>query len=284
VSHQILLYYYYGHLDDAEAFATTEKAFLQELGLTGRIIIGDEGMNGTLEGETEKTEAYVAHLLEDPRFATMHIKRSPGNGHAFPRLSVKYRKEIVSSYLGEDDFNPADFTAPYVTAEELHAILTSGEEVHIVDMRNSYEHEVGHFEGSVLPPFTHFRDLKQAVNTLEDLKHKPVITVCTGGVRCEKAAGYLLKRGFTNVRQLYGGIVTYMEQYPNQHFLGKLYVFDSRVVMGFNTDSTEHQVIGRCRHCGEPCERFVNDDASETREHFICCENCSASRPGYVAA
>jgi len=110
------------------------------------------------------------------------------------------------------------------------------------------------------------------------------VTVCTGGVRCEKASGYLLKKQFREVYQLYGGIVTYMEKYPNQDFLGKLYVFDGRVTMGFETDSPNHVVMGRCKHCGKPSDHFVNDDGDPARPHFICCEECAAAHPLYAAA
>lgn len=284
MTHQILLYYYYGHLDDARELVEAHRARCRDLGLTGRVIIGDEGMNGTLEGTIANTEEFVNALRADERFARIHMKRSPGTGNAFPKLSVKYRKEIVSSYLGEADFNPSEFTAPYITAEELHDLIHSDQEFYIVDMRNDYEHAVGHFDRAILPPMKNFRDLTSILPSLEHLKDKMVVTVCTGGVRCEKASGFLLRNNFREVYQLFGGIVTYMEMYPNEDFLGKLYVFDGRVTMGFNTDAPEHTVIGRCKHCGAVSERFVNDDGDPARPHFICCEACAMSRPSYVAA
>jgi UPF0176 protein len=284
MTHQILLFYYYGHLPDAQTLVEQQRALCQRLGLTGRVLIGDEGINGTLEGETEQTEAYVQELLSDPRFATVHMKRSSGTGRAFPKLQVKYRAEIVSAHLGADDFNPADHTAPYITAEELHEWIHNRDDFVIVDMRNTYEHASGHFSGSVLPKMDAFRDLPKAVMELGHLKDKKVVTVCTGGVRCEKASGYLLQKEFKEVYQLHGGIVTYMEKYPNQDFLGKLYVFDNRVTMGFATDAPEHAVIGRCRHCDTPCELYVNDDDKPGRPHFICCEACRAQHPEYAPA
>jgi len=262
--------------------ATKVKA--AELGLTGRILIGEEGMNGTAEGKTPEIEAFMEWMREDERFAQIDFKRSEGTGNAFPKLVVKLRKEIVSSYLGEEDFNPVDGTAPYISAEALHDLIHSDEDYVIVDMRNDYEHSVGHFEGSVLPTMKHFRDLPKLLPELEPLKDKIVVTVCTGGIRCEKAAGFLVRNGFEDVQQLDGGIVTYMERYPNQDFKGKLYVFDGRVAMGFETDTPSHEVIGRCKHCGVACEKFVNDDGSAERNHFICCDECIMSYPGYVRA
>jgi UPF0176 protein len=284
MEYQILLYYYYGNLDDAAELTQRQRALCERLNLTGRLIIAPEGLNGTLEGTVEDTEQYVQELRADPRFTQIHMKRSPGTGAAFPKLSVKLRSEIVSAHLGDEDFNPAGFTAPYLTPEELHAWIHSDKEFYIIDMRNAYEHEVGHFAGSLLPPMRNFRDLPAELPKLAHLKDKVVVTVCTGGVRCEKASGYLLRHGFKEVYQLYGGIVSYMEQYPNQDFLGKLYVFDNRVTMGFNIESPEHVVIGRCKFCNEACERFVNDDGAPGRPHFICCEQCSATRPTLAAA
>lgn len=284
MTHQVLLYYYYGHLPDAAELVVQQRELCQRLGLTGRLLIAEEGMNGTLEGTVEATEEYVAALEADSRFANVHMKRSVGTGSAFPKLVVKLRPEIVSAHLGEQDINPAQFTAPYISAEELHTWITGGKEIYIVDMRNSYEHAVGHFEGATLPAMNNFRDLPNTLPEMKHLKGKTVVTVCTGGVRCEKASGFLLQHGFGEVYQLYGGIVTYMEKYPNQHFKGKLYVFDGRVTMGFHTDSPEHEVIGRCKFCGVASERFVNQDGVPGRPHFICCEVCSTGKPDLVPA
>lgn len=284
MNYQVLLYYYYGVLPDAAELVASQKNLCKELGLTGRLIIAEEGLNGTLEGTVENTEKYVAQLMSDPRFANIHMKRSVGTGNAFPKLSVKLRNEIVSAHLGEEDFNPATFTAPYIQPGELKSWIDSGKDFVIIDMRNTYEHDAGHFVGSVLPECKNFRDLPSAVDKLMSLKDRTVVTVCTGGVRCEKAAGYLLKRGFSEVYQLFGGIVSYMEMYPNEDFQGKLYVFDRRVVMGFNTEDSKHTIVGRCKYCNQPCERFVNDDATEGRPHFICCSDCSVSRPQLIPA
>ncbi len=251
-----------------------QRELCQRLNLKGRIIVANEGINGTVEGSVEDTEAYVHALKSDPRFADTHIKRSQGNGQAFPKLSIKARPEIVSLHLGEEDINPRQTTGKYLQPEELHEWFVNQKEFYIVDMRNDYEQRVGHFAGSVLPRLGNFRDLPQLLADLEHLKDKTVVTVCTGGVRCEKASGFLVKHGFNNVYQLSGGIVSYMEKYPNQHFLGKLYVFDQRIIMGFNTDSPEHVVIGRCAKCDKPSEHYINCGNNKCHLHFICCQNC----------
>jgi UPF0176 protein len=276
MAHQVLLYYWYGVVRDPEKLMHDQRQLCERLNLKGRIIVAAEGINATVEGLVKDTAAYVVAMQKDKRFKKKAIdfKYSTGTGEAFPKLSVKLRTEIVSSHFGDEDFNPAEFTAPYFTAEELHTWIEEKKEFYIIDMRNSYEHAVGHFAGSILPTLRNFRDLKDYLPKLGHLKDKTVVTVCTGGVRCEKASGFLLKHGFTDVYQLYGGIVTYMEKYPNQNFLGKLYVFDNRVVMGFNTESPEHVVVGTCEKCGQPSENYVNDDGGTYRHHFICCSDC----------
>ena len=274
MNHQILLYYLYTPIEDAVAFRDAQRALCVELGLTGRIIVAPEGINGTVEGTVEATEQYVKVMNGTPRFVSMSFKRSTGSGSSFPRLSIKARSELVSAHLGADDVNPAELTATHLSAEELHQWFVGGKEFYIVDMRNDYEHAVGHFEGSLLPTLANFRDLPEVMPELEHLKGKTVVTVCTGGVRCEKASGYLLTKGFADVYQLDGGIVTYMEKYPNEHFLGKLYVFDSRITMGFNTDSEEHVVIGKCLLCSKTCDDYVNCANLGCHKHFICCEDC----------
>ena len=121
---------------------------------------------------------------------------------------------------------------------------------------------------------------------IKHLKNKTVLTVCTGGVRCEKASGFLITQGFTDVYQLDGGIVSYMEKYPNQNFLGVLYVFDGRVTLGFNTKSKKHQMVGKCKFCLKPAEKYFDckDIHCVGKRHFISCDNCIKLSSGYCLA
>jgi UPF0176 protein len=274
--HQILLFYKYISIEAPEQLATQQRVLCEQLGLTGRLIIAHEGINGTFEGTYENTEKYVAAMQQDPRFSDIHFKRSPGTGNAFPKLSIKVRDEIVSAHLNGEDFSPQEITGKYITAEELHDLIHSDQEFYIIDMRNDYEHKVGHFAHSILPPLTNFRDLPAILPTLEHLRNKKIVTVCTGGVRCEKASGFLVKHGFTDVSQLYGGIVTYMEKYPNEDFKGLLYVFDGRITMGFNVEAPEHEVIGKCEKCGEASEQYIDCAYihCQGHRHILCCTNC----------
>lgn len=273
---QILLYYQYVAISDPKAEKERQQELCKTLNLKGRIIIAKEGINGTVEGPLESCSRYMGEMLARPEFSNMNFKKSEGTGIAFPKLSVKVRNEIVSGSLGKEDINPAQFTAPYITAEKLHEWIHSDKEFYIIDMRNDYEHKVGFFKDSVLPPLKNFRDLPNILPQLAHLKDKTVVTVCTGGVRCEKASGFLLQHGFKEVYQLQNGIVTYMEKYPNEDFLGKLYVFDGRITMGFNTDSPSHVVVGKCERCNKPSDHYVDCGYiyCKGNRHFICCKDC----------
>jgi len=274
---QILLYYKYVHIENPEEVMTWQRQMCQELGMTGRIIIAPEGINATAEGTTENTETYIRRVQEDNRFSGINFKRSFGTGNAFPKLSVKVRSEIVGLKLGDKDINPNEVTGKHLSAEELHKWFESDQEFYIVDMRNDYEHASGHFVNSIFPKLTNFRDLPDVLPDLIHLKDKKVLTVCTGGVRCEKASGFLVANGFSDVYQLKDGIVSYMERYPNQHFLGKLYVFDNRILMGFNTDSSEHIIVGRCVKCSKSEETYTNCAYSPCHLQLICCDDCLAA-------
>jgi UPF0176 protein len=278
--YEIILFYKYVHLENPKKFVQEQKQLQERLNLKGRTLIAPEGINATIEGKKEDIAEYLNFLLSDPRFSGTHIKRSAGSGDAFPKTMVKLRSEIVTLGLGECDIDPNKLTGKHLRPEELHEWLRSGKEFYIIDMRNAYEHAFGYFENSILPAMDNFRDLPKFVDSLSHLKDKTVLTVCTGGVRCEKASGYLLSQGFTDVYQLDGGIVSYMEKYPNEDFIGKLYVFDNRIAMGFFTDDPKHQVVGRCVICNEPSERLTNCYNDDCHRQLIAHEECEVQQGG----
>ncbi len=292
-NYKILLYYKYVHINDPKRLMEDQRALCVRLGMKGRIIVAEEGINGTIEGTDSACKEYMEIMKADPRFADIHWKISSGtsDGTAFPRLSIKVRKEIVSLHLTDpegkstsngasdsEDIDPNKLTGVHLKPEELRAWYESGKEFHIVDMRNDYELRVGKFEGTIFPELNNFRDLKKNLDKIADLKDKPVLTVCTGGVRCEKASGLLVREGFKNVYQLDGGIVSYMEKYPGKDFKGSLYVFDKRITMHFE-DPNKHEIIGRCKKCDAPSEHYVNCANLMCHDHFICCENCVEKTP-----
>ncbi|HEV7702050.1 MAG TPA: rhodanese-related sulfurtransferase [Candidatus Paceibacterota bacterium] len=272
--YQIILFYKYMHLSDPEAVKFWQMELCSRLGLAGRCIIANEGINATFEGAKANIRKYIKELEKNSKFKDIHFKLSDGTGDAFPKLSIKVRNEIVSLNLGTCDIDPNEITGIHLKPEELHKWIKDKKEFYIVDMRNAYEHKVGHFENSILPPIENFRDLPKVVEQIAHLKNKTVLTVCTGGVRCEKASGFLITQGFEHVYQLDGGIVSYMEKYPNEDFQGKLYVFDGRVSMGFYTDDAKHKIVGICDACKESSENYVNCANPVCHRHFIACESC----------
>lgn len=258
-----------------------QKNICNKLGLKGRILISGEGINGTLEGTNENVEKYCEYIETVPELSDMVFKRSPGNGHAFPKLSVKAREEVVTSGFGTLGDTENRITGKYLKPEELKAWINSGREFYIVDMRNDYEQKSGYFEGSILSNIPNFRDLPEFLPKISHLKGKKILTVCTGGVRCEKASGYLMENGFNNVYQLEGGIHSYMEKYPNEDFKGKLYVFDGRILVGFNTEDSKHVTVATCEKCGEKSENYINCAYNGCHRHFIVCADCNARNKGF---
>jgi UPF0176 protein len=273
----IILFYKYVAIENPEELRKTQLDLCARLGLKGRIIVAKEGINVTLEGTNENIEAYLKEFLADGRFTNTHIKKSIGTGEAFPKLSVKVRKEIVTLGL-EEDIDPNQITGKHLKPEELKKWYDEGREFYVIDMRNDYEFKVGRFKDSVLMPVQNFRDIPKALSYIENLRDKTVVPVCTGGVRCEKASGLLVREGFKDVYQLDGGIVSYMEKFPASEFEGTLYVFDKRITMDFDTLNNlgrKHKVVGKCEKCDSFSERYVNCKNKQCNKHFICCENCS---------
>ena len=285
MKYQVLLYYKYVTIDDPRKFAVRHKELCEKLGLKGRIIVASEGINGTMEGLKEATEEYIRIMNLESGIMDIHFKKSIGNGNVFPKLSIKVRDDIVSSSIKDSRLDPNKTAGKYITPEELHDWIHSEKRFYIVDMRNDYEQAVGYFASSMLAPFKNFRDLPKVLPLLKNLKGETIVTVCTGGVRCEKASGFLVENGFKDVYQLYGGIVSYMEKYPNEDFLGKLYVFDGRVTIGFNLDSSDHKVVGKCKFCKSPAEEYYDCKYlhCKGKRHFISCETCIKEYNGYCS-
>ena len=269
---EVLLFYKYVDISNPEKIKDIQTKLCGKLNLKGRIIVAKEGINGTLEGSKENCGKYIQLMNKDSLFKDISFKKSVGTGNSFPKLSIKVRPEIVR--LGIPDLNPNKITGKYISAEKLHSWFEQKKEFYIVDMRNDYEYISGYFEGSIFSGVHNFYDIPKTLKKFDYLKGKTVVTVCTGGVRCEKASGLLLLNGFADVYQLKDGIQTYIEKYPNRYFKGKLYVFDKRLTIGFNTNDESHEVVGRCLHCLKPADSYVNCAEDFCHFHYICCEDC----------
>ncbi|MEM9478984.1 MAG: rhodanese-related sulfurtransferase [Verrucomicrobiota bacterium] len=276
---QILLYYKYVPIDDPEAFHQCHRALCERLGLRGRILIGDEGINGTVSGTKAATGEYMKEVHADERFSDLVFKVDPHDGHAFPKLSIKVRKEIVSLHLGGEDFSPEKTTGKRLSPEEWKAAMEE-EGVLILDGRNDYESDLGRFKGAICPPLRNFREFPDWIRqNLADQKDKKILTYCTGGIRCEKLSGFLLREGFTDVSQLEGGIVTYGRDpaTKGEGFEGKCFVFDERIVADVNRTETAI-TISKCRACNEASECYVNCLNKACNMKIFLCERCEAEK------
>lgn len=277
---QVLLYYKYVRISNPEEVREEQRALCQSLNLRGRIIVAEEGINGTVEGTTIDTEKYIEEMEKSIYFKGITYKKSTGTGNAFPKLSVKFRPEVVTTKI--QGLDPNKTTGKYLSADELHTWFVEKKEFYIVDMRNDYEYASGYFENFIPSGLDNFFNLDKVLPKLTHLKDKTVVTVCTGGIRCEKASGFLVSNGFNDVYQLKDGIQTYMERYPNQHFKGKLYVFDKRLTLGFNTNDPEHEIVGKCKLCNKAADTYVNCEYNLCHQHYISCKDCLDQETGYA--
>ena len=275
-SHTVILFYKFIEIDEPEVFKNQQLELCESLGLTGRLLIASEGINGTFEGLDDRVQQYMQTMKADDRFSDIKFKTSAGNGNAFPKLKIKVRDGIVTLKPNRN-VCPAVETATELTAEELQAWYEADEDFVVLDLRNEYEIASGYFEKTIDPGLRNFRDLddKKIDELANDprIKGKKVLTVCTGGIRCEKATCLMNDERFPDLYQLKDGIHDYMEKFPNQYFRGTLFVFDNRNVVDLGADE-QNSVISTCQFCDEPTKHYVNDDSKQQSEKILCCENC----------
>lgn len=270
-AYRVLLYYKYVPIEDPVTFAQEHLAACKEIGLKGRILVSDEGINGTCSGTVEQTEAYMNMMKADERFADMVYKIDEAEGHAFKKMHVRPKKEIVHLGLA-DDINPNEITGQYLSPKEFFEQMQAEDTV-VIDARNDYEFDLGHFRGAIRPEIRNFRDLPDwMIENKEMFEGKKVLTYCTGGIRCEKFSGWLVREGFEGVGQLHGGIATYAKdpEVRGQLWDGQMYVFDERIAVPVN--QVEHVVVGKDHFTGEPCERYVNCANPDCNDKILCSE------------
>ncbi|WP_408006205.1 rhodanese-related sulfurtransferase [Pseudalkalibacillus sp. A8] len=271
--YRVLLYYKYTPLENAEQFKDEHLQFCKDLGLKGRILIADEGINGTVSGTVEQTDAYMESLLNDHRFDGIEFKIDEVDGHAFKKMHVRYRPELVNSGVLKE-INPNVTTGKHLTPEEFYEAMHR-DDVVIIDARNDYEYDIGHFRGAIRPDITTFRELPKWIKqNRENFEGKKILTYCTGGIRCEKFSGFLKNEGFEDVNQLHGGIINYSknEKTQGQLYDGKCYVFDERIAVPINR--VEDKVVGKCYYCGKTEDRYVNCANPECNRQHVACHKC----------
>lgn len=206
--YRVLLYYMYTTIENPEEFAAEHLEFCNSLELKGRILVAKEGINGTCSGTVEQTEKYMEAMNNDPRFDGIVFKIDEADGHAFKKMHVRPRPELVTLRL-EDDINPHEITGKYLEPKDFYEAMKQEDTV-IIDARNDYEFDLGHFKGAIKPDIESFRELPDWIReNKEVLEGKKILTYCTGGIRCEKFSGWLVREGYEDVSQLHGGIVTY---------------------------------------------------------------------------
>ncbi|MFZ5954714.1 MAG: rhodanese-related sulfurtransferase [Candidatus Dependentiae bacterium] len=269
--YKILLFYKYIDLDKPHYFADWQRELCTRLNLKGRIILAEEGINGTVGGHPEQIEEYKRIMLAHELFCDVDFKEAMSQGDPFPRLRIVVKNEIV--HLGLD---PKVITAAnagkYLTPEEAHALVDQKpEDLIIIDCRNKAETDVGTFVGSIRPNTNYFREFPEYVdNNLDLLKDKQVLMYCTGGVRCERASAYIKSKNIAKeVYHIKGGIDRYVEKFPDGHFRGKNYVFDGRITVRVNND-----ILGSCYLCNKPYDEYENCMNASCNKHFIACPDC----------
>lgn len=282
--YRILLYYQFVSIDNPEEFAKEHLDYCIDLGLKGRILVASEGINGTVSGAVEQTQKYMDYLHKDPRFADMPFKIDEADHHAFKKMFVRLKSELVT-FRVEDAPAPFEKTGKYLEPKEFYKALQD-EDVIVIDGRNDYEYDIGHFRGAIRPNVKSFREFPKWIReNLDQYKDKKIITYCTGGVRCEKLTGWMLDEGFHDVAQLHGGIVTYGKDPEVQGRLwdGKCYVFDERISVPINR-TEEDKVIGKCHYCGEPEDRYINCANPLCNKKIIAHPHCEEEHSGYCSS
>ncbi len=280
---KIVLFYGFTPLLDPDAIRLWQRALCEKLGLRGRILISKDGINATVGGEIGAVKQYVKATREHSGFRGIDIKWSDGSADDFPRLSVKVRDEIVSFGAPGElavDAQGVVGGGTHLSPEALHELVDAkrhdGEDVVFFDGRNAFEAQIGKFKDAIVPDVATTHDFITELESgkYDDLKDKPVVTYCTGGIRCEVLSSLMVNRGFTQVYQLDGGIVRYGEAFRDKGLWeGSLYVFDKRMHLEFSDDA---KTIGQCVRCSAPTSKFENCSNPSCRTLTLYCAECAS--------
>jgi len=272
---KVILFYKYVSLEFPVQIQKWQRRLCTELGLTGRIILAAEGINGTLAGSNTALEQYKKAMLDHPLFTEIDFKESPGSIHNFPRLFISIKEEIVKLGIPSQKIRAVD-GGRHLTPAQAHALLKQNpHDLVLLDGRNNYESRIGTFAGAITPPIENFRELPEYIdNNSELFKDKTVLMFCTGGIRCERASAYLKQKNVAReVLQISGGIHRYVEQFPQGYFKGKNYVFDGRVALTVTDD-----ILTNCDNCAQPYDAYENCINAQCNKQIILCPACLPQR------
>jgi UPF0176 protein len=268
-----LSFYKYHQIHDPSSFRNELYKKLDSLEVLGRIYVAQEGINAQISVPKEKFDAFKTELFSVSFLNGIRLNIAvDDNGKSFFKLKILARKKIVADGLDDNTFNASD-SGVHLSAKEFNQ-LADDPNTMIIDMRNHYESEVGHFKNAICPDVDTFREeLQVAEDLMTEHKDKNLLMYCTGGIRCEKASAWMKHKGFKNVFQLDGGIIEYARQIKDQglenKFIGKNFVFDERLGERITDD-----VIASCHQCGKPCDDHTNCKNDGCHLLFIQCEDC----------
>jgi UPF0176 protein len=277
---KVILYYKFVPIADPQMTVRWQRELCLRLGLKGRVIVSSHGINGTLGGGIENLREYKSEMNRSEIFRGITYKWSAGSGKEFPRLSVKARPELVAFGKPEEitvDDNGVKGGGKHLKPHQVHELVKQrGEDVVFFDGRNTYEAAVGKFKNAVVPDTETTRDFVDELESgkYEELKDKPVVTYCTGGIRCEVLSALMKNRGFKEVYQIEGGIVKYGEKYGDDGLWeGNLYIFDGRMNHKFSDRAKD---IGLCIGCGGKTSNYENCDDRTCDCLMLLCKDCAA--------
>ena len=278
---KIILYYKFVPVKDPDMVMLWQRELCEKLNLKGRILISEHGINGTLGGSLDDLLAYKRAMNKTALFKGITYKWSEGTGNDFPKLKVKVKPEIVAFDAADEivvSEKGIENGGKHLKPEAVHKLVEEkGDDVIFYDGRNMYEAQIGRFKNTIIPDVKTSRDFKKDLDSGEISKHKdkPIVTYCTGGIRCEILSAMMLNHGFKEVYQIDGGIVKYGEKFGDDGLWeGKLFVFDDRMQMGF-TDKAKD--IAECEKCGKKTSHQVNSTDVRRKLHILC-EDCADQR------
>lgn len=272
-----LAYYKFVPLSNPHEKIREHKAFLGQKDAKSRIYIGHEGINGQMSASKEDALKYIDWMHAQEEFKDIQFKLHEWHEHAFPKLTIKYRKQLVAI----DKWVDMNKVGDHISPEDFRKTLESDEPHVVIDVRNDYEWQVGHFEGARLPPCETFREFDGYAQDLKkevDPKNTKVLMYCTGGIRCEIYSSLLKESGFDKVYQLDGGVINYGLKEGSKHWKGKLFVFDDRLTVPLNEEKTE--TIGKCHFCETPTESYYNCANMDCNRLYLCCPDCLKAYKG----
>lgn len=268
--YRVLLFYKYVDFPHPEKFLEDHIGFCKRNDILGRVWISSEGINATVSGTKENIEEYKSEIRRYKEFSDIWFKEDRADGHAFRKIHVRIKKEIVNASFGEVDLSK---TGKRLKPDQLNRFYEEGKDFVIVDARNNYESYIGKFKNAITPDMETFRDWPSIAEKLADYRDKTVVTYCTGGIRCEKASAYLVEKGFKDVYQMDGGIWNYINQFPDKYWEGSVFVFDERRIVTPNTvEEIKH--IGRCYYCGKPSSYYINCHNQNCDKMIVTCHDC----------